>query len=251
MCPSYTLHLCCSLFQCIELSKTNPLQSCPSTLTTTPLSAVLLAAQSHSVRPSCYTTIWNITMVRSSLWRRTAAPQGTSRPGPLRNRLLAPAWTAQRDGVPSLPLCVSSSVSVIEETFCINHIALKQGGIVNILYVYSTSSLWDKICFSLWFFADSVGSAAAPRGEVKTAGRRTSAPPAVNTLGHQHRALLREKSKENQLDRNGCHQQDKDSDMSGFDTGQYNSVRCLLLGEELTAYRACIETWSAQFQHEF
>ncbi|XP_069569777.1 PHD finger protein 20 isoform X6 [Brachyistius frenatus] len=63
----------------------------------------------------------------------------------------------------------------------------------------------------------SVGAAAAPRGEVKTAGRRTSAPPAVNTQGHQQRALLREKSKENQLDRNGCQMQDKDSDRSGFD----------------------------------
>ncbi|XP_029358551.1 PHD finger protein 20 isoform X2 [Echeneis naucrates] len=58
----------------------------------------------------------------------------------------------------------------------------------------------------------SVGGVSAPRGEVKTAGRRTSAPPAVNTQGHQQRALLREKSKENQLDRNGCQQQDKDSD---------------------------------------
>ncbi|XP_056255223.1 PHD finger protein 20 isoform X1 [Seriola aureovittata] len=65
----------------------------------------------------------------------------------------------------------------------------------------------------------SVGGAIAPRGEVKTAGRRTSAPPAVNTQGHQQRALLREKSKENQLDRNGCQQQDKDSDKSGFDIG--------------------------------
>ncbi|XP_069569787.1 PHD finger protein 20 isoform X7 [Brachyistius frenatus] len=65
----------------------------------------------------------------------------------------------------------------------------------------------------------SVGAAAAPRGEVKTAGRRTSAPPAVNTQGHQQRALLREKSKENQLDRNGCQMQDKDSDRSGFDIG--------------------------------
>ncbi|XP_047439178.1 PHD finger protein 20 isoform X2 [Mugil cephalus] len=62
-------------------------------------------------------------------------------------------------------------------------------------------------------------AAAAPRGEVKTAGRRTSAPPAVNTQGHQQRALLREKSKENQLDRNGCQLQDKDSDKSGFDIG--------------------------------
>ncbi|KAE8298028.1 Rho GTPase-activating protein 39 [Larimichthys crocea] len=65
----------------------------------------------------------------------------------------------------------------------------------------------------------SVGAAAAPRGEVKTAGRRTSAPPVVNTQGHQQRALLREKSKENQLDRNGCQQQDKDSDKSCFDIG--------------------------------
>ncbi|XP_078103974.1 PHD finger protein 20 isoform X2 [Sander vitreus] len=65
----------------------------------------------------------------------------------------------------------------------------------------------------------SVGPAAASRGEVKTAGRRTSAPPAVNTQSHQQRALLREKSKENQLDRNGCQQQDKDSDKSGFDIG--------------------------------
>ncbi|XP_034724244.1 PHD finger protein 20 isoform X2 [Etheostoma cragini] len=65
----------------------------------------------------------------------------------------------------------------------------------------------------------SVGPAAAPRGEVKTAGRRTSAPPAVSTQSHQQRALLREKSKENQLDRNGCQQQDKESDKSGFDIG--------------------------------
>ncbi|XP_019942403.1 PHD finger protein 20 isoform X2 [Paralichthys olivaceus] len=65
----------------------------------------------------------------------------------------------------------------------------------------------------------SVGGAVLPRGEVKTAGRRTSAPPAVNTQGHQLRALLREKSKENQLDRNGCQQQDKDLDKSGFDIG--------------------------------
>ncbi|KAM9361669.1 PHD finger protein 20 [Symphorus nematophorus] len=63
------------------------------------------------------------------------------------------------------------------------------------------------------------GAATAPRGEVKTPGRRTSAPPVVNTQGHQQRALLREKSKENQLDRNGCQQQDKDSDKSCFDIG--------------------------------
>ncbi|XP_060898417.1 PHD finger protein 20 isoform X1 [Labrus mixtus] len=65
----------------------------------------------------------------------------------------------------------------------------------------------------------SVGAPGAPRGEVKTAGRRTSAPPLVNTLGHQQRALLREKSKENQLDRNGCHQLYKDSERGGFDIG--------------------------------
>nr|XP_004571944.1 PHD finger protein 20 isoform X2 [Maylandia zebra] len=65
----------------------------------------------------------------------------------------------------------------------------------------------------------SVGVATAPRGELKAAGRRTSAPPAVNTQGHQQRALLREKSKENQLDRNGCQLQDKDSDRSCFDIG--------------------------------
>lgn len=41
----------------------------------------------------------------------------------------------------------------------------------------------------------------SPRSEAKTMNRRTSAPPAVNT--QQQRALLREKSKENQLDRNG------------------------------------------------
>lgn len=77
-------------------------------------------------------------------------------------------------------------------------------------------------------FSDSVGPAAASRSEVKTAGRRTSAPPVVNTQSSQQRALLREKSKENQLDRNGCQQQDKDSDKSCFDIGQYHTVRCLL-----------------------
>lgn len=66
---------------------------------------------------------------------------------------------------------------------------------------------------------------SAPRGEVKAAGRRTSAPPAVSTQGHQQRALMREKSKENQLDRNGCQQQqDKDSERSGFDVGAYRAV---------------------------
>ncbi|XP_062419878.1 PHD finger protein 20-like isoform X2 [Pungitius pungitius] len=65
----------------------------------------------------------------------------------------------------------------------------------------------------------SVGPASAPRGEVKTAGRRTSAPPGVSTQGHQQRALMREKSKENHLERNGCQQQDKDSERCGFDVG--------------------------------
>lgn len=78
-------------------------------------------------------------------------------------------------------------------------------------------------------YSDSVGTAVTPRGEVKTAGRRTSAPPVVNTQGHQQRALLREKSKENQLDRNGYPQQDKDMDKSCFDIGQYDAVGCLLI----------------------
>lgn len=60
---------------------------------------------------------------------------------------------------------------------------------------------------------------AAARGEGKTAGRRVSAPPVVSGHGQQ-RALLREKSKENQLDRNGCQQQDRDSDKGCFDVGQ-------------------------------
>lgn len=43
--------------------------------------------------------------------------------------------------------------------------------------------------------------------------------------GHgQQRALLREKSKENQLDRNGCQQQDRDSDKGCFDVGQCHTV---------------------------
>ncbi|XP_054883166.1 PHD finger protein 20 isoform X1 [Poeciliopsis prolifica] len=66
----------------------------------------------------------------------------------------------------------------------------------------------------------SVGAAAAPRGEIKAAGRRTSAPPAVSTHSHQQRALLREKSKENQLDRNLCQLQDKDTDKICFDIGK-------------------------------
>ncbi|KAL0978598.1 hypothetical protein UPYG_G00172740 [Umbra pygmaea] len=43
----------------------------------------------------------------------------------------------------------------------------------------------------------------SPRSEVKTISRRTSAPPAANTHSQQQRTLLREKSKENHLDRNG------------------------------------------------
>lgn len=65
---------------------------------------------------------------------------------------------------------------------------------------------------------DSVGIVS--RGEVKTVGRRISAPPVVNHHSHQQRALLKEKSKENQLERNGCQQQDKDLDKSCFDIGQ-------------------------------
>ncbi|XP_061584056.1 PHD finger protein 20 isoform X2 [Cololabis saira] len=57
----------------------------------------------------------------------------------------------------------------------------------------------------------------ASRGDLKSAGRRTSAPPAVSNQGHQQRALLRDKSKENHLDRNGCQLQN--SDRTGFDVG--------------------------------
>ncbi|XP_019735060.1 PHD finger protein 20 isoform X4 [Hippocampus comes] len=60
-------------------------------------------------------------------------------------------------------------------------------------------------------------AAAATRGEAKAAGRRTSAPSAIGAHGHQQRPLLREKCKENQLDRNGCQRQDKESDKCGFD----------------------------------
>ncbi|KAM6980808.1 PHD finger protein 20-like [Aplochiton taeniatus] len=63
------------------------------------------------------------------------------------------------------------------------------------------------------------GAPPSPRSEVKVSGRRTSAPPAVNTQGQQQRALLREKSKENQLDRNGCQLQTKEGEKSGFDIG--------------------------------
>lgn len=71
---------------------------------------------------------------------------------------------------------------------------------------------------------DSVGAVNPARGEVKTAGRRVSAPPVVNSHGQQ-RALLREKSKENQLDRNGCQQQDRDSDKGCFDAGKWTTMR--------------------------
>lgn len=73
----------------------------------------------------------------------------------------------------------------------------------------------------LLVFTDSTVGGAAHRGDVKTAGRRTSAPPAVSTHGQQQRALLREKSKENQLDRISCQLQD--SDKGGFDFGQYDA----------------------------
>lgn len=82
-------------------------------------------------------------------------------------------------------------------------------------------------CVGLFSSLDSVGAVNAARGEVKTAGRRVSAPPVVNSHGQQ-RALLREKSKENQLDRNGCQQQDRDSDKGCFDVGQYHTVNGLL-----------------------
>ncbi|CAL8339609.1 unnamed protein product [Lota lota] len=63
-----------------------------------------------------------------------------------------------------------------------------------------------------------VGATPPSRSEARAVtpgSRRTSAPPAVNSQGSQ-RALLREKCKENQLERNGC-QQHKDVDTSGFD----------------------------------
>lgn len=97
------------LFQCIELSKTNLLLSCPSILITTRSSAALLAAQNHSVKPSCCITTWNITMARNSPQRQTAAPQGASRLGPLRNSLVPLVWMAQREGAPFLHPCVSYS----------------------------------------------------------------------------------------------------------------------------------------------
>ncbi|XP_058846909.1 PHD finger protein 20-like isoform X1 [Acipenser ruthenus] len=47
--------------------------------------------------------------------------------------------------------------------------------------------------------------------------RRTSAPPAVNTL-HNHRPSLREKSKENQLEKSNRKQQEKEKDKGANDT---------------------------------
>lgn len=75
------------------------------------------------------------------------------------------------------------------------------------------------LCF-LFILSDSVGRNVTHRGEGKAPGRRTSAPPVVNVQAHQQRALLREKSKENQLDRNGYQQLDKDTDKGCFDLGQ-------------------------------
>lgn len=73
---------------------------------------------------------------------------------------------------------------------------------------------------------DSIGAVAAAHGEVKMATRRVSAPAMANSPGQQ-RVLLREKSKENQLDRNGCQQQDRDSDKGCFDVGQYRTINGL------------------------
>ncbi len=56
-------------------------------------------------------------MARSSLRKGTAAPPGVSRPGPPRNRSLPPVWTARREGAPSLPLCVSSPLSLPLSSF--------------------------------------------------------------------------------------------------------------------------------------
>lgn len=81
-------------------------------------------------------------------------------------------------------------------------------------------------------FSDS-GAVSAPRGDIKTVGRRTSAPPVVSTQGQQQRALLKEKSKENQLDRNICQLQDKDSEKSGFDIGQYDMLVFYLVRKRL------------------
>ena len=83
--------------------------------------------------------------------------------------------------------------------------------------------LYKKSCpiFSL-ISVDPVAATPPPRSEARAVApgsRRTSAPPAVNSQCSQ-RALLREKCKENQLERNGC-QQHKDVDKSGFDIGEY------------------------------
>ncbi|KAJ3603328.1 hypothetical protein NHX12_031070 [Muraenolepis orangiensis] len=63
-----------------------------------------------------------------------------------------------------------------------------------------------------------VGATPPPQVKAVAPGsRRTSAPPAVNSQGSQ-RALLREKCKENQLERNGCQQhKNVDKTTSGFD----------------------------------
>lgn len=90
---------------------------------------------------------------------------------------------------------------------------------LNLLENLKRSGL-NFVLFFLFIHADSVGSTVTHRGEGKTPGRRTSAPPVVNAQAHQQRALLREKSKENQLDRNGYQQLDKDLDKNCFDIGQ-------------------------------
>ena len=65
----------------------------------------------------------------------------------------------------------------------------------------------------------------SPRSEAKTMSRRRSVPPAVSTeptQSQQQRALLREKSKENQLDRNGQRLVATETFMSsGMDLGVY------------------------------
>ncbi|XP_019911438.2 PHD finger protein 20 isoform X3 [Esox lucius] len=63
-------------------------------------------------------------------------------------------------------------------------------------------------------------SPPSPRSEAKTMGRRTSAPPAGNPQSQHQRALLREKSKENHLDRNGQRAVGREStERSGMDIG--------------------------------
>ena len=77
---------------------------------------------------------------------------------------------------------------------------------------------------------DPVAATTPSRSEARAVApgsRRTSAPPAVNSQCSQ-RALLREKCKENQLERNGC-QQHKDVDKSVFDIGEWIGRRRGLL----------------------